>query len=1086
MLITLLLLGFLALTPTQEEIELNKIIKSEGNPAEKACILLEYKPYITSQSIEKTVKYFIKKNRKYSKFLARKLINVASPLVVLKTTNLQPIKYLTIETTSSKYKLPPSINGEIDPGSLFKSNEFPLLLGFNVKALRETKLKLYIETPGALNISINGNSTKMDIIGEVVKIEIPLKKGDHSIVLTLKEIPKGKIWITTENNKRIKFISTFPKKSSIKKKTTPIKIIRAKKIFTFTAQLQCEIARGKVPYHLTFPLKDKYSDPMLKAKFQLLTGKNPKAALPKGKDKNQIYLNSLIMGDWVLRFSKSRKAFSIFSKGLKKTPNGLRGLSKLYEIYSGFGLHSTALFLVKRDLKKYGATPELLRLATLFSRQIKGNPLNYLQQLSKTEGSVESKIMLAVELINRGRAPKGFELLKSTFIKEGNLQSLSILGSYASKNSEAKRVFKTISSSLKSKASSWYRTSFSQLNCKNNNCTPFGELTGSYLKDREKIIKSSRSIISNKNEIIMDRQILKVEKNGLTKHYRHIYYRVGNSKIVNKNRSFSTRFSQSNQKFTLITSSIHHKSGKTTKDVALVDYYRLQNSKTRIYFDLTEIKLKLPKLLDGDTVEIAWQIEGIPTATTTSGTFFGLILPFQEFIFSRKTHVEIYYPKSLNLNIFMAKHKNIKLNKIQNKITTHLSFHGKNIPGINIEPGMPGWGETVLSIQVGLQKSWKDIGKDYWSFIKGSYRLTPKLKRIAQNKTRNIPSRSGKIAALHRYVLKNYRYVSLMFGLHSYLPYKPEEILERGFGDCKDITLLLVLMLDSVGIKAYPAAVRTRILGNFDFKIPSLTPFDHSIVYLPKENKWLDTTSKHLIYPLLPAHIQGRTALVLFPSGGELKTTSISTHNDNIETSNMVIKLNRKGSASILENIIIKGEGESGWRTFLRLKRKSLKWHMYYSVIKKIKHKLFNFNNLKSPFKIESKVKIEGFFKKTREKLVGNLAFYEGKITRRLIPSLNRTQDLLFEFPGQYNRNITLKIPHGYCFDKIPKNFKIKTLPISFKQKIVVKKRELIVERSLKLKVWRIKPNQYNQFKKTVKTIRSTLSQKTQLKKCSR
>src|SRR3546814_13646976 len=71
------------------------------------------------------------------------------------------------------------------------------------------------------------------------------------------------------------------------------------------------------------------------------------------------------------------------------------------------------------------------------------------------------------------------------------------------------------------------------------------------------------------------------------------------------------------------------------------------------------------------------------------------------------------------------------------------------------------------------------------------------------------PKAEDRVTEVTRYIQDNIRYVGEEMGEGSYVPRRPALVLERGYGDCKDKSLLLAVALRRVGIDAVPALVST-------------------------------------------------------------------------------------------------------------------------------------------------------------------------------------------------------------------------------------------------------------------------------------
>ena len=54
---------------------------------------------------------------------------------------------------------------------------------------------------------------------------------------------------------------------------------------------------------------------------------------------------------------------------------------------------------------------------------------------------------------------------------------------------------------------------------------------------------------------------------------------------------------------------------------------------------------------------------------------------------------------------------------------------------------------------------------------------------------------------------RNVRYVSISLGVGRYQPHSASDVLQNGYGDCKDKHTLLSAMLRAEGIQSYPVLI---------------------------------------------------------------------------------------------------------------------------------------------------------------------------------------------------------------------------------------------------------------------------------------
>jgi transglutaminase-like putative cysteine protease len=91
------------------------------------------------------------------------------------------------------------------------------------------------------------------------------------------------------------------------------------------------------------------------------------------------------------------------------------------------------------------------------------------------------------------------------------------------------------------------------------------------------------------------------------------------------------------------------------------------------------------------------------------------------------------------------------------------------------------------------------------------------------------------------------RYLGTENGLSAYKPHDPEKVYAQRFGDCKDVSLLLVTLLRAVGAEAWPALVNTYNGRVLDSAVPKANAFNHCIVLVRAANEtyWLDPTDNY-------------------------------------------------------------------------------------------------------------------------------------------------------------------------------------------------------------------------------------------------
>lgn len=170
-------------------------------------------------------------------------------------------------------------------------------------------------------------------------------------------------------------------------------------------------------------------------------------------------------------------------------------------------------------------------------------------------------------------------------------------------------------------------------------------------------------------------------------------------------------------------------------------------------------------------------------------------------------------------------------------------------------------------------------------------------------------TRREKAQRLLEWLHREVRYTGLEFGERSIVPWAPADVLKRGFGDCKDLALLLVDLLSKAGVDARLALLDTD--GTLDPASPSLAFFDHAIVYLPdvkgEPATWVDATVANVPAGLLPARYAGELALVVDGASTKLVPTWAPTAADSERAVELDVTLGDFGAARAVVTVRLTG-----------------------------------------------------------------------------------------------------------------------------------------------------------------------------------
>jgi cellulose synthase operon protein C len=209
-----------------------------------------------------------------------------------------------------------------------------------------------------------------------------------------------------------------------------------------------------------------------------------------------------------------------------------------------------------------------------------------------------------------------------------------------------------------------------------------------------------------------------------------------------------------------------------------------------------------------------------------------------------------------------------------------LTYRADDVPPLVGEPGTPALRDLLSQVIVSMNPSWDHIAEWDKALLVDAFRSTPETKKIAEELTRGLKTVREKLDALTRFVMQDVRYQqdyeNTIAGVK---PHAADVVLQRGYGDCKDKSVLLMTLAREVGIETRLALLRSTVTGDFIRELPFLQ-FNHAIVYVPKQvgldaGTFLDATPDTLDLATLRPDDQGTSAMTIDPVSGKWEFVDI-------------------------------------------------------------------------------------------------------------------------------------------------------------------------------------------------------------------
>lgn len=189
------------------------------------------------------------------------------------------------------------------------------------------------------------------------------------------------------------------------------------------------------------------------------------------------------------------------------------------------------------------------------------------------------------------------------------------------------------------------------------------------------------------------------------------------------------------------------------------------------------------------------------------------------------------------------------------------------------EPSMPPAQDLLAMVTLSTLTDWSEYVEWERALLSEVFESNAQLRGLAARLTEGASTPRERLERIYHYAAQEIRYQqdyeNTIAGVR---PHSCPVVLERGYGDCKDKAVLMILLGREVGLDLRFAVLRTTRAGSVLRDVPN-QQFNHAIVYVPQQEGidagfFMDPTTDGLDMGNLRDDDQGATALVLDPDDG--------------------------------------------------------------------------------------------------------------------------------------------------------------------------------------------------------------------------
>jgi transglutaminase-like putative cysteine protease/tetratricopeptide (TPR) repeat protein len=410
--------------------------------------------------------------------------------------------------------------------------------------------------------------------------------------------------------------------------------------------------------------------------------------------------------------------------------------------------------------------------------------------------------------------------------------------------------------------------------------------------------------------ILHDLEVRTVHESGLSSTFRQVVTQIHDDEGARAYRSAAIFYEPSTQWVDVRAARVH-RNGQVLSSFRL-GQRSLAEPQYRIYYSAREVIVTFPLLEPGDVIELRYRVEDV-AARNAFADYFGTIRGLAagiptvriEDIFLTPTSRHLYF----NTPSIPVAHEE------STEGTTHVErFVAADVPAMHAEPLMPGYAEVAPYLHASTYRTWDEVGRFWWGLARDQLTPDAALERTVHELVDDAPDLRTKVARIYAWATDHVRYVGLEFGIHGHQPYRVTDVVQRGFGDCKDTASLLYAMLRIAGIDARIALVRTTRNGEIGDQPASLAVFDHAIAYVPALDMFLDGTAEHTGLGEVPQMDQGALALVVGPDSAELRHIPVGGADASGRRRELTITLGPDGSGDLTATEELRGSDATSAR----------------------------------------------------------------------------------------------------------------------------------------------------------------------------
>jgi len=557
---------------------------------------------------------------------------------------------------------------------------------------------------------------------------------------------------------------------------------------------------------------------------------------------------------------------------------------------------------------------------------------------------------------------------------------------------------------------------------------------------------------------------------------------------LNTNMSYMGRYSFYHSNFHEVRDYAAYTQTAANKKVKVTDF-KTSNSSSRsvFYDDAKETKFDFPSLSPG-------AVGNFELSVVHNKPYLLTPYYFARYIPVIKTELKVTVTKDINLKYLIKGYDTsvIKLKIEKKRNETVYTFYAHDLKGERIYSDAPdeSWYLPHVIFYISQYRTERGEMRNYLSDVDDLYKLNSSfisdvnkvpgtdMQKVVDSLTATTSDPVEKTKRIYQWVQKHIKYIAFEDGMGGFIPRDANMVLQRRYGDCKDMASLLTMMLNTAKIPAYYTWIGTRDISYTYSETPLPIVDNHMICTANPAGKmiFLDGTDPTCVFGSVSSHIQDKEAMVAMGEGHyQILKVPIQPLTDNVKTDSCYLEIDKTSLKGRVRQDLKGYYATEFHYSNSRLLERDILEHMkgmFSRGSNKFVLSDYSIGDLSdmNSVRLNGKFILDDYAKKSGDEWFINLNLLRPFLGEEIdFPKRKSPVEKDFLFRNKYV--VMFKIPDGYTASYVPENKSFKNNLWGFDLSYKIENNKIIYTLQFDNATLMVKQNEFEQWNKVLEKL---------------